>query len=218
MKLEIKDIKKSYKTKESLSVLKGVSFTAEAGDFIALKGLSGSGKSTLLSIIGGMLHPDSGEVSLDGDSLYSQSQSDSNKIRAEKIGFLFQQFHLIPYLSIEENILAPSLALEQSGVETKAADLIKKFGLEGRRTHKPSELSTGEMQRCAMARALITSPTILLADEPTGNLDDENSSVILDSLSEFAKSGGIVIMVTHDSRAAKEASRVLSISEGQINE
>ncbi len=218
MKLEVKNLHKNYKSKVDLHVLNGVSFTAKAGDFIALKGISGSGKSTLLTVLGGMLHPDSGEVLLNEADIYSYGQNETNKIRAEKIGFLFQQFHLVQYLSVRENILAPTLAVNTLDAEKKAEDLIQKFGLAARSEHKPSELSTGEMQRCAMARALITSPAILLADEPTGNLDDENSGVILDALANFAQDGGIVIMVTHDSRAADKASRVLSISEGRINE
>jgi len=218
MKLSVQGIEKGYNSNGPLKVLKGVSFSADAGDFIALKGESGSGKSTLLTILGGMLKPDAGEVILGEQSLYSKNQAFTNEIRATKIGFLFQQFHLVPYLNVKENVLAPSIVSGLANAEEKAIELIKKFGLEDRVEHKPAELSTGEMQRCAMARALISNPTILLADEPTGNLDDKNSDVILGALSDFAQSGGIVIMVTHDSRAAEKASRILKISEGQVNE
>lgn len=218
MKIEAVDIVKSYHSKKSVKVLDGISLTAKSGDFVALKGRSGSGKSTLLTILGGMLHPDSGRVLFDGEDIYSRGRNYTNEIRAGKVGFLFQQFHLVPYLSVEENILAPTAVSGLENAAEKASELIRKFDLEDRREHKPSELSTGEMQRCAMARALINSPKILLADEPTGNLDDENSGVILDALSAFAQSGGIVVLVTHDSRAAAKAGRVLNISEGKMDE
>lgn len=216
--LTVKKLYKSFDCKGRVDVLKDVSFEVKNGDFIAINGASGSGKSTLLSIIGGMLKPDSGQVLLEDLDLYAKGQIYTNKIRADKIGFLFQQFHLISYLSVEENILAPTLISSLPNAEKKALDLIKKFGLYDRKDHKPSELSTGEMQRCAMARALISSPSILLADEPTGNLDDNNSNIILEELSAFSKNGGIVIMVTHDSRAAKKAHKVLSITDGQLHE
>ena len=216
--LIVENISKSYQTDSQVTALKNVSFKAEKGDFVSITGSSGSGKSTLLSVIGGMMHPESGSVTLDSEKLYEKSNDDIATLRADKIGFIFQQFHLIPYLSVEENILAPTITKKCDNSVQKATELMKRLGIYERRNHKPEQLSTGEQQRTALARALITSPKLLLADEPTGNLDDENSEIVLNELANFSKSQGTVIMVTHDKQAAAKANKHFKMKEGALNE
>ena len=163
-----------------------------------------------------MLHPDNGNVLINGTDLYSGSRAEISSVRSHNIGFIFQQFHLVPYLSVKENIMSPSIAVHVANLETKAEELMVEFGLKEREHHRSEQLSTGEKQRTALARALITSPSIILADEPTGNLDDKNSQAVLNSLKKFAEQGGIVMMATHSEKAASAADSQLFMEKGKL--
>ena len=217
--LEITDLSKLYHcTEGTLNALDSVSLEVKAGEFVSVQGPSGSGKTTLLLAIGGLLIPDRGEVIIDGQNPYRMSPDERARFRASEIGFVFQQFYLIPYLSVLDNVLAPSLALPQPDVHKRAKELIDRFNLTDRSGHLPSELSTGERQRTALARALLNSPGLLLADEPTGNLDKENAEIVLDYFIEFAKSGGSVLMVTHSDGASSFAHRTIKLKNGKIHQ
>ncbi|MGB0775613.1 MAG: ABC transporter ATP-binding protein [Akkermansiaceae bacterium] len=209
--LQIKQLAKSYTTGASkVAALADVSLSAAGGDFCALHGSSGSGKSTLLYAIAGLLTPDGGDITLNGKELTPMSQSQRTQFRAEHIGLVFQDFRLVPYLSIIDNVLLVG------GDRTKAESLLETMGLKNRLHHRPSQLSAGEQQRCAIARALINDPELVLADEPTGNLDAENSDIILKALQQCASSGRIVIMATHDPTAVQAATRSIELANGQI--
>ncbi|MBN1419493.1 MAG: ABC transporter ATP-binding protein [Planctomycetes bacterium] len=213
--LELTDVRKSYARPEGrVDALGGVSLSAASGEFIAVTGPSGCGKTTLLLTAGGLLAPDAGRVLLDGEDLYSLSAERRARIRAERIGFVFQQFHLIPYLSVLENVLVPSLGVPCRDAPARARTLIERFGLAPRAHHVPAELSTGERQRTALARALFNRPKLVLADEPTGNLDQANAEVVLQALAEFAGEGGTVLLVTHGGDAARYASRGVAMKGG----
>jgi len=195
--------------------LDDVSLRVEQGQFVAVQGPSGCGKSTLLLIAGGLLSPNSGRVKIDGCDPYELSANERAQFRATKIGFVFQQFHLVPYLSVLDNVLAASIATQRPDALPRARELLKHFGLEHRSDHVPAELSTGERQRTALARALLNRPKLLLADEPTGNLDHENAEIVFRHLVEFARDGA-VLLVTHDTKALEYAQRVERIREGRI--
>ena len=184
-------------------------------EFIAIKGASGSGKTTLLLTLGGMLRPTEGTVLFDGTDLYAKSVPERADYRAQEVGFVFQMFHLVPYLGVEENV---RLAARNGSVTQRPRELLEQFGLGHRLTHTPGELSAGERQRVALARALLLKPRLLLADEPTGNLDPDNADVILAHLVAFAEAGGAVLMVTHDDRAAQHATRTILMEDGRIAE
>lgn len=203
--LEIADITKTYRRGgKNVVALKDASLTVKPGMFKALQGPSGSGKTTMLLCAGGLLHPDKGAVRACGADLYAMSQAERARHRAEHIGFVFQQFHLVPYLNVLENVLAPVLALARPDARSRAIELLDGFGMGHRLDHSPSELSTGERQRVAMARALLTRPEIILADEPTGNLDEENAGLVLSCLRDFAAAGGAVLLATHDGKIAAD--------------
>ena len=215
--LKIKNISKAYvKSDGTVHALKDVSLHVTEGEFVSIQGSSGSGKTTLLLAAGALLEPTAGNVELDGDDLYAAGPEERAAIRARKIGFVFQQFHLVPYLSVLENVLSPSLALSGNGADERAGELIRTFGLDHRIGHVPSELSSGECQRVALARALLNEPKLLLADEPTGNLDSCNADIVLDSLTQFAEAGGCVLMVTHSASVAHRAHRTLRFEAGSI--
>lgn len=216
--LTARNICKSFAgpNKSVVNAVEGVDLEATAGDFVALRGPSGCGKSTLLFVVSGLLRPDEGVVEIAGKNLYEQDAGTRASIRANHIGFVFQQFHLVPYLSTFDNVLAPTLARSISDASDKANSLLDAFGLIERRDHVPAALSVGEQQRVALARALLLEPKLLLADEPTGNLDPENAESILSHLAAFAEDGGAVIMVTHDERAAEQASRSIQMQQGQL--
>ncbi|MFK7776882.1 MAG: ABC transporter ATP-binding protein [Gimesia sp.] len=217
MLLELEELSKSFKSgPNQVQAVDGVSLTVDAGEFLAIKGPSGCGKSTLLLMVGGLLSPDSGRVMVEGTDPYTLSADQRAHFRSTQIGFVFQQFHLVPYLNVLDNVLVPALATRFSNANERAVELIMRFGLENRMHHTPAELSTGEKQRVALARALFHQPKVLLADEPTGNLDSENSEIVLQALSQFAKDGGCVLMVTHDDQAVKSAQRVLGIKAGRL--
>jgi ABC-type lipoprotein export system ATPase subunit len=217
MLLEVNEVGKTYRSgSREVRALDGVSLSVGAGEFVAVQGPSGCGKTTLLLITGGLLAPDEGAVQIDGQSPYDLSSDERARFRAENIGFVFQQFHLVPYLSVLDNVLSPAIASGQTDAKEWAHELVRHFGLEHRIRHVPGELSTGERQRAALARALLNRPKLLLADEPTGNLDRDSADVVLGYLKEFAADGGGVLLVTHDSHAAQCAQRVTDIRDGRL--
>jgi ABC-type lipoprotein export system ATPase subunit len=183
-----------------------------------VQGPSGCGKTTLLLAAGGLQVPDGGRVTVAGQDLFALSSEERAGFRAAKIGFVFQQFHLIPYLSVLDNVLAPSLASPSPDNRARARELIARFGLTERADHVPAALSTGERQRAALARALLNKPQLLLADEPTGNLDADNGRLVLGYLADFAKEGGAVLLVTHDLRVAEYAHRIVRLQNGRLSE
>lgn len=218
MLVEIQDARKTYQgASGQVLAVDGLSLSLDAGDFVAVQGPSGCGKSTLLLLAGGLLAPESGSVQIAGEDPYALSPDARSKFRAENIGFVFQQFHLVPYLSVLDNVLAPSIATGSTGSEQRARELIDQLGLSHRLEHTPGELSSGERQRAALARALFNQPKVLLADEPTGNLDAENATEVLKYLREFASSGGTVLLVTHDAQAAAAADRVIHLRDGKLD-
>lgn len=187
-------------------------------DFVAVVGPSGSGKSTLLLMLGGMLSPSSGRVLLEGQSLYDLNADGRARLRKKKVGFVFQTFNLVPYLTAIENVQVPLYlaGVEQKEQEDRATALLDRMGLADRMHHKPSELSVGQQQRVALARMLANDPAVILADEPTGNLDPETSRQVIGFFEEFNREGRTIVMVTHDPRAAKRAKRVLRLTGGAI--
>ncbi|HIF33685.1 MAG TPA: ABC transporter ATP-binding protein [Planctomycetaceae bacterium] len=219
MLLHIDKVSKTYRRKSGdVCALQDVSLDLDAGEFVAVRGPSGCGKSTLLMTTGGLLGPDSGQILFNGKNPYELSPHARAEFRGRSIGFVFQQFHLVPYLDVLDNVLAPSLAVASTsnGVRDRAHDLVKHFGLMKRSHHVPAELSSGERQRTALARALLNEPQLLLADEPTGNLDGKSADTVLSHLQEFAENGGAVLLVTHDERAVPFADRVIHLCEGRI--
>ncbi len=219
MLAQLDNVCKSYPHADGRVVaLQDVSLQLEPGDFLAVCGKSGCGKTTLLLTLGGLLRPDSGTITVRDTDLYHLLPNQRAQFRAKHIGFVFQQFHLVPYLSVIDNVLAATLGLNQKvdpAVRERAEQLIDRLGLRNRRRHLPGQLSTGERQRTALARALLNSPSILLADEPTGNLDPQNGAVVLDYLAEFAAQGGAVLLVTHEQAAAERANRVIQLADGR---
>lgn len=217
--LRIEEASKSYNHRgRNVIAMSKVTLSVEKGDFICVVGPSGSGKSTVLLTLGGMLSPSEGRVLLDGRSLYDLPSSDRARVRREKIGFVFQTFNLVPYLSAIENVQVPLLlARETDGDQTaRAESLLKQVGLGDRLDHKPPELSVGQQQRVALARMLANDPEIILADEPTGNLDPETGQQIVGFLAELNNQGKTIIMVTHDQRAARKAKTLLWLRDGKI--
>ena len=217
--LDIQTVSKKYERKNQAPVqaIDAVSLKAESGDFIALLGPSGCGKSTLMLTAGGLLKADSGSVAVNGQDLYSLNNSQRAEFRASHIAYVYQEFHLIPYLSVLDNVRVSDLA-NGGGTQQRAEDLLKQFGLRDRRYHLPSELSVGEQQRVALSRAIYGGAKIILADEPTGNLDGENAKLVLQTLKQFSDDGGIVIMVTHDDRALEYAKKQLKMNAGRIEQ
>lgn len=218
--LEAKQIKKSYKiTKEySLQVLKGIDLYINKGEIAAIVGKSGAGKSTLLHILGTLDTPDSGELLFDTKSVFSYSRQNLADFRNKKIGFIFQFHHLLPEFTVLENVLIPSMISGKRDTE-KANNLLKEVNLLHRADHKPSEISGGEAQRAAIARALINSPEIILADEPTGNLDTENANSIIELIFELRKKlNQTFVIVTHNEEFAKNCDRIIKMKDGIISE
>jgi putative ABC transport system ATP-binding protein len=197
--------------------LRGVSLDIPEGQWTAIMGPSGSGKSTLMHLLAGLDRPTDGTVTIGGEDVGSMSDKQLTKLRRRHIGFVFQAFNLLPVLTAEENITLP-LAISGDKVDREALDsLMERMGLADRRTHRPSELSGGQQQRVAIARSLITKPTVLLADEPTGNLDSKSGDDVLTILREaVAIDGQTVVMVTHDEHAAAQADRVIHLADGRI--
>jgi putative ABC transport system ATP-binding protein len=214
--LQLQDVDKTYRGAQTVDALHGINLSVGAGEFIALQGPSGCGKTTLLLVAGGLLEPDAGRVGLDGEDLFALPPGGRARARATAIGFVFQQFHLVPYLSVRDNVLAPTLALPVDGAAARADELIGRLGLAARARHVPAELSTGERQRTALARALLRRPKMILADEPTGNLDEANARAVLDVLAGYARDGGAVLLVTHDRDVAARAGRVVRMEAGRL--
>jgi len=213
----LRGITKTYKTGNVASqILKGIDLEVEEKEFLAIMGVSGSGKSTLLNIIGLLDKPDSGTYILDGQEVSKLSKNELAYIRNRKIGFVFQAFHLVPWATALENVLMPLLyrGSFKKEDEDRALQLLTRLGLEKRINAKPSELSGGEQQRVAIARALITKPKLLLADEPTGNLDSKSSQEVMKIFKELNEEGLTIIMVTHDPEIAKFAQKIKIIKDG----
>jgi len=199
--------------------LNGVSISIGKGEFVSIMGTSGSGKSTLLNLIGGLDRFDSGKITVDGLDIASLDENELAKYRREKIGFIFQSYNLIPTLTALQNVELPLMfaGVSKQDRAIKAEDALKTVGLEKRMGHKPTEMSGGEQQRVAVARALINNPSIILGDEPTGNLDTKTGEEIMDLLTWMNKNSGItIVMVTHDPEKARYADRVIHIRDGQI--
>jgi len=214
--IKLKNINKIYHSKRGeVRALDNVSLTIKEGEFVVVRGASGSGKTTLLLLLGAMLNPDNGTLSIDGEVITKMSGTERNNLRASKVGYVFQMFHLLPYLTVIENVKIASL---KKDADVEAEKLLSEFGLGERLTHKPYALSAGEKQRTAVARALINSPKILLADEPTGNLDPDNAAEIMKSFSAFHKKGGTVVVVTHGIEADSFADRIVRLKNGKIEE
>lgn len=215
-----KGLRKVYSNgAKQLEVLKDVNLRVDRGEVLALLGPSGAGKSTLLHLLGGLDIPTAGEVSIGGKLIFSLSDTERARIRNEKIGFVFQFYHLLPEFDALENVLLPMLIMGKRGKagREKAAELLSAVGLEDRMRHKPGQLSGGEQQRVAIARALANEPELLLCDEPTGNLDSGAGRNIIDLLWELNKKRKMtLIMVTHDAEIAKAARRVVQIRDGAI--
>ena len=210
--LEVKNVSKIY---GDLHALKEVSFQVRKGEWVAIMGSSGSGKSTIMNIIGCMDKPTMGEVILDGQDITKESQTSLTKIRREKIGLIFQQFHLIPYLTALENVMVAQY-YHSIPDEQEALQALERVGLKDRAKHLPSQLSGGEQQRVCIARALINSPEIILADEPTGNLDEVNEKIVIDILTQLHEEGSTIIVVTHDLEVGDVAERKIILEYGKI--
>ena len=207
--LALQKAAKNYsKGDRTVAALEPFDLSVGAGEFVAVQGPSGSGKTTCLLIAGGLLRPDSGRALLDGNDLNTMTPNQLAEFRSRNIGFVFQQYHLIPYLTVLENILAPEAARGGSNNLARGRDLAAQFGLDHRIDHTPAQLSSGEKQRAALARALLFKPRLLLADEITGNLDHANTQAVLAHLREFVRAGGSVVLVTHDREIAGQADRV----------
>jgi putative ABC transport system ATP-binding protein len=219
--LEIQEITKRYASPTGrraapVVALDGVSLSLGPGEFVAVAGPSGSGKSTLLMASGGLLAPSEGSVMFQGQDIYSLSPEARSRWRAQRVGFVFQQFHLIPYLSVLDNVVAPALAWPVLEPRRRAIELLERFGLMARAAHVPAELSAGEQQRTALARALLHRPPLLLCDEPTGNLDQQSADAVLQCLIDFHRDGGAVLLVTHHSGATALAQRTLQLQKGKL--
>jgi putative ABC transport system ATP-binding protein len=218
--LSIEAVSKYYNHRsQSVTGLQDVTFDIQKGDFISIVGPSGSGKSTLLLILGGMLLPSTGRVFFNGQSLYDLTPDQRSSIRKKEMGFVFQTFNLMPYLTALENVQIPLLLAGVNGdkQKSKAISLLDRLGLSDRLNHKPSELSIGQQQRVALARVLANDPSVILADEPTGNLDPDTSLQVIKFFNEINQEGRTVIMVTHDPNAAQRAKRTIKLVNGAID-
>lgn len=210
--LELKDVSKIY---ESVNALSNINLQVKKGEWIAIMGSSGSGKTTMMNIIGCMDRPSHGRVLIDGKDISNESQKNLTKIRREKIGLVFQQFHLISYLTALENVMV-SQYYHSMIDEKEAMEALRKVGLADRAKHLPSQLSGGEQQRVCIARALINNPEIILADEPTGNLDEANEILVIEILKELHREGATIIVVTHDAEVGEVAQRKITLDYGKI--
>ena len=221
--LKAEDVSKQYKLGQHITVnaLSHIDFTVEPGEFVAIMGPSGSGKSTLLHLLGGMDRPTNGEIVLDGQSMSTLAERELTLLRRRKVGFIFQFFNLIPTLDTEENILLPVL-IDGKGKQQylpKLDEILRLVGLDNRRRHRPGQLSGGEQQRVSIARALIAEPSVVLADEPTGNLDSAMGLEIIELLKLLSLTHQqAIVVVTHDPRVANHAHRVIYLRDGQVSQ
>jgi putative ABC transport system ATP-binding protein len=218
--IKLKEVSRLYPARAeanggAIRALDNFTLTVDPGEWIAIMGPSGSGKSTLVNLIGCLDRPSSGEIWLDGENVASMTAAELNRVRAEKIGFVFQQFHLIPYLTALENVMLAQYFHSMTD-EQEALEALERVGLKGRANHLPSQLSGGEQQRVCIARALINDPKIVLADEPTGNLDAVNEEIVLRLLRELHQQGRTIVMVTHDPVVARLADRRIELHHGKI--
>ena len=218
--LEVKSISKTYGSGETIvHALRNVSFSVPKGEYVAIVGESGSGKSTLLNMIGALDNPTSGRVLIDGKDIFSMKEKKLTIFRRRNIGFIFQAFNLIPELTVEQNIIFPVLLDYQKPDKKYLEELLEVLNLKHRRNHLPSQLSGGQQQRVAIGRALITRPALILADEPTGNLDTQNSSEVIALLKNASKRyAQTIIMITHNRSIAQTADRVLQVSDGVLTD
>lgn len=216
--VRMENVVKSYGEGNSrVDALKGISLSIQKGEFVSIVGVSGSGKSTLLHILGGLDRPTSGQVFIGENSIYGYSDDELSIFRRRKVGFIFQFFNLIPVLNVQENIALPTI-LDNEQVDTTYLDeIIETLGLQERKTHLPSELSGGQQQRVSIGRALINRPHLILADEPTGNLDTKNTKEVMDLLRLTAKKyNQTIVLITHDLSIASASDRVITIEDGSI--
>lgn len=218
--LEVKSISKTYGSGEAaVHALKNISFSVPKGEFVAIVGESGSGKSTLLNMLGALDTPNSGKVFIDGNDTFKMKDKELTIFRRRNIGFIFQAFNLIPELTVEQNIIFPVLLDYQKPDQKYVEELLTVLNLKERRHHLPSQLSGGQQQRVAIGRALITRPSLILADEPTGNLDSQNSSEVIALLKEASrKYEQTIVMITHSRSIAQTADRVLQVSDGEMTD
>ncbi len=218
--LEVRSISKTYGSGEtSIRALKKVNFSVPKGEYVAIVGESGSGKSTLLNMIGALDNPTSGKVLIDGKDIFAMKESKLTIFRRRNIGFIFQAFNLIPELTVEQNIIFPVLLDYQKPNKKYLEELLEVLNLKERRNHLPSQLSGGQQQRVAIGHALISRPSLILADEPTGNLDTQNSSEVITLLKNASKRyAQTIIMITHSRSIAQTADRVLQVSDGVLTE
>lgn len=219
MSLSARDLCKHYNIGGTeVRALDGVSLDIMSGEYVTITGVSGSGKSTLMNILGCLDTPSSGTYILDGSDVSELSDRELSRIRSRKIGFVFQSFNLIPALTAQENVELPLMyrGVPKPQRRIAAKEALETVGLSDRAGHRPSEMSGGQQQRCAIARAIAADPSIILADEPCGNLDSHNSREVLDILSELNRNGKTVVMITHDEQTAKKAQRLLRIADGRI--
>jgi putative ABC transport system ATP-binding protein len=219
--LELAGVRRTYEAETApVRALRGVDLTVARGEFVALMGPSGSGKSTLLQLLGGLDRPSTGSIVFEGRDISHLSDSQATKLRRDRTGYIFQAFNLIPLLNVRENISLPfTISAGPRDQKERVRQVIDLVELTGKERHRPDQLSAGEQQRVAVARALVTRPSVLLADEPTGNLDYTNSGELLDALWRSCEHAGqTIVLVTHDARAAAYADRVLVIGDGHIQE
>ena len=217
--IQLQDIKKKYQTGPGAEVqaLRGVSLTIEQGEFVAIMGPSGCGKSTLMNILGTLDRPDSGNYRLHGEDVAGLEDKALSRLRNRRIGFVFQSFNLLPLASAQENVSLPLLYAQDAGdVEERSRKALELVGLVDRANHRPGELSGGQQQRVAIARALVTDPEIILADEPTGNLDTRASAEVMAVLEDLADKGKTVVLVTHEPDIAAYTRRVIALRDGQV--
>jgi len=213
--IEVHDLRKKYG--DSVEALRGVTFSVERGEWVAVMGPSGSGKSTLLNILGCLDSPTNGQIRVEGCELSSLGATERARFRAEKVGFIFQQFHLVPYLTALENVMLAQY-FHSLADEAEAAAALRHVGLADRLEHLPSQLSGGEQQRVCVARALINQPNLILADEPTGNLDEVNEALVLGLFTELHRAGNTIVMVTHDIEVGRRAERHIELHHGRLAE
>ena len=221
MMIKMVNICKGYMVgEENVQVLKNINFNVDEGEFVAILGPSGSGKTTLMNIIGCMDVADTGEYYLDGQAIHTMEETDLGDIRNQEIGFIFQNYQLIPTYNIMQNIIMPLLVrgMTTAEAEDKCMDTIKLLGIDHRLRHKPSELSGGQKQRVSIARALVGEPAILLADEPTGALDRSSGQDVLKLFKRLKEMGHTIVMITHDLNVAQAATRIVHIIDGQLSE